>query len=90
MNTFNGLAMGGTADFSQWFSIAALVVSGPGIWTGHLPVQWDRHNATQRGRPLMALLVACMCSYLPDARIYYIDDIGLDEVIVEKTVIQYA
>jgi ABC-2 type transport system permease protein len=57
MNAFNGLAMGGTADFNPWFSIAALVLSGIlGFGLAIYLFNWDRHNATQRGHPLLALL----------------------------------
>jgi ABC-2 type transport system permease protein len=54
MNAFNGLAMGGTADFNPWYSIAALVISGIlGFGLAIYLFNWDRHNATQRGHPLM-------------------------------------
>jgi ABC-2 type transport system permease protein len=59
MNAFNGLAMGGTADFNPWFSIAALAISGVlGFGLAVYLFNWDRHNATQRGHPLMAMLAA--------------------------------
>lgn len=58
MNAFNGLAMGGTADFSPWFSVAALALSGVlGFGLAVFMFNWDRRNATQRGHPLLALLV---------------------------------
>lgn len=58
MNAFNGLAMGGVADFNPWYSIFALALSGVlGFGLAIYMFNWDRHNATQRGHPLMALLV---------------------------------
>jgi len=57
MNAFKGLAMGGVADFSPWGSVIILFASG--ILTFGLAIylfNWDRHNTTQRGHPLLALL----------------------------------
>jgi ABC-2 type transport system permease protein len=57
MNALNGLAMGKTADFNPWFSIAALALSGIlGFLLAVYMFNWDRRNAAQRGHPLMALL----------------------------------
>ena len=58
MNALNGLAMGGTADFSPWGSVAVLFISG--ILAFGLAVflfSWDSRNTKRRGHPLMALLV---------------------------------
>lgn len=58
MNAFNGLAMGKTADFAPWLSVAILAVSG--LLAFGLAVylfSWDSRNTTRRGHPLMALLV---------------------------------
>lgn len=58
MNAFIGLAMGGTADFNPWYSIIALTLSGVlGFGLAVYMFNWDRRNATQRGHPLLALLV---------------------------------
>ena len=57
MNAFNGLAMGVGADFNPWGSVIVLVLSG--VLAFGLAIylfNWDRHNTTQRGHPLMALL----------------------------------
>lgn len=57
MNAFNGLAMGGSADFSPWGSVTALSVSG--LLAFALAVHlfsWDNRNTTRRGHPLLALL----------------------------------
>ena len=57
MNAFNGLAMGVRADFNPWGSVIVLVLSG--VLAFGLAIylfNWDRHNTTQRGHPLMALL----------------------------------
>ncbi len=57
MNAFNGLAMGGTADFNPWGSVAALFASG--VLAFALAVylfSWDSRNTERRGHPLMALL----------------------------------
>jgi len=57
MNAFNGLAMGGMADFDPWSSVIALFASG--VLAFGLAVylfSWDSRNTTRRGHPLMALL----------------------------------
>ncbi|MEE8567813.1 MAG: ABC transporter permease [Anaerolineales bacterium] len=57
MNAFNGLAMGVGADFNPCGSVIVLVLSG--VLAFGLAIylfNWDRHNTTQRGHPLMALL----------------------------------
>jgi len=57
MNAFNGLAMGVGSDFNPWGSVIVLVLSG--VLAFGLAIylfNWDRHNTTQRGHPLMALL----------------------------------
>jgi len=57
MNAFRGLAQGLEADFSPQGSLAILATSG--VLAFVLAVylfNWDRHNSTQRGHPLMALL----------------------------------
>ena len=58
MNAFNGLAMGGSADFNAWGSVALLFAGGVTacILAIHL-FSWDRRNAKRRGHPAMALLV---------------------------------
>ncbi len=60
MNAFNGLAMG-VVDYSPWGapwgSIIVLTISG--VLAFGLAIymfNWDRHNTTQRGHPIMALL----------------------------------
>ncbi len=58
MNAFNGLAMGGSADFSPWGSVIVLSVGG--LLAFGLAVylfSWDSRNTTRRGHPLLALLV---------------------------------
>ena len=58
MNAFNGLAMGGVADFSPWGSMAVLFLSG-GVAFG-LAIylfRWDRHHTAPWRHPLMAFLV---------------------------------
>lgn len=57
MNAFNGLAMGGTADFNVWGSVASLFASG--VVAFGLAVflfSWDWRNTKRRGHPVMALL----------------------------------
>ena len=57
MNAFNGLAMGGVADFNPWGSVIALFVSG--LLAFGLAVflfSWDSRNTERRGHPLLALL----------------------------------
>jgi len=58
MNAFNGLAMGGQADFSAWGSV--LILAASGLLAFGLSVylfSWDTRNTTRRGHPLLALLV---------------------------------
>ena len=58
MNAFKGLAMGGTADFDPWLSIATLVASGVlGFALAIYLFSWDRHSSKRRGHPALALLV---------------------------------
>lgn len=57
MNAFNGLAMGATADFNAWGSIAAMFASGVvAFGAAILLFSWDRRNTKRRGHPVMALL----------------------------------
>ena len=50
--------MGGAADFNPWYSLIALTLSGLlGYGLAIYMFNWDRQNATQRGHPLMALIV---------------------------------
>jgi ABC-2 type transport system permease protein len=58
MNAFRGLAMGMQADFSPWISLGVLAATaalafGLAIYL----FNWDRHNATRRGNPLLGFLV---------------------------------
>ncbi len=58
MNAFRGLAQGLAADFSPQGSLAILATSG--VLAFGLAVylfNWDRRDSTQRGHPLLALLV---------------------------------
>jgi ABC-2 type transport system permease protein len=57
MSAMNGLAMGGTADFSAWGSILTLFVGGVTafMWAWFL-FRWDSQNAARRGHPALALL----------------------------------
>jgi ABC-2 type transport system permease protein len=58
MNAFNGLAMGGVADFDPWSSVIALIASG--VLAFGLAVylfSWDSRNTARRGHPIMALLL---------------------------------
>lgn len=58
MNAFRGLAQDLTANFNPIGSLIILLVSG--VLAFGLAIylfNWDRRNATQRGHPLMALLV---------------------------------
>jgi ABC-2 type transport system permease protein len=57
MNAFNGLAMGGTANFSAWGSV--LILFSSGILAFGLAVylfNWDRSNETRRGHPTLAFI----------------------------------
>jgi hypothetical protein len=58
MNAFNGLAMGGVADFNPWGSVIALFASG--VLAFVLAVylfSWDSRNTERFGHPLLALLI---------------------------------
>jgi len=58
MNAFRGLAQDLTADFNPIGSLIVLLASG--VMAFGLAIylfNWDRRNSTQRGHPLMALLV---------------------------------
>ena len=58
MNAFKGLAMGQTADFDPWVSIATMVAGGLlGFALAVYLFSWDRHSAGRRGHPALALLV---------------------------------
>jgi len=58
MNAFNGLAMGGTADFDPWGSVVVLFLSGLlALGLALYLFTWDSSNATRRGHPAMALLI---------------------------------
>jgi ABC-2 type transport system permease protein len=58
MNAFNGLAMGGVADFSPWVSTIALCASGAvAFGLAVYLFSWDSRNTARRGHPLLALLV---------------------------------
>ncbi len=58
MNAFRGLAMDLTADFSATGSLLVLLAGGlTAFGLAIYLFNWDRRNATQRGHPLMALLV---------------------------------
>ncbi|MGD8814467.1 MAG: ABC transporter permease [Anaerolineales bacterium] len=57
MNAFTVLAMGQEGIIDPWVGIIVLMLGG--VIAAGLAVylfNWDRHNATQRGHPLMALL----------------------------------
>jgi len=57
MNAFNGLAMGGTADFNPWASVVMLSASGILAFVLALYLfSWDSKNSKRRGHPAMALL----------------------------------
>ncbi|UCF59869.1 MAG: ABC transporter permease [Anaerolineaceae bacterium] len=60
MNAFNGLAMG-AADYSPWGAPwgSVIVLTLSGVLAFALAIymfNWDRHNTTQRGHPIFALL----------------------------------
>lgn len=58
MNAFNGLAMGKAADFSPWGSLIILFSCGiMAFGLANYLFNWDSHNSTRRGHPLLALLV---------------------------------
>ncbi len=57
MNAFNGLAMGGTADFSPWGSILVLFFGGIlAFGLAVLLFSWDTRNSTRKAHPLLGLL----------------------------------
>jgi ABC-2 type transport system permease protein len=57
MNAFNGLAMGATADFSPWASVAILASGGVLAFGLALYLfNWDNKNSQQRGHRALALL----------------------------------
>jgi len=57
MNAFNGLAMGGTADFDPWLSVIVLSLSGVLAFLLALYLfSWDSKNGQRRGHPALALL----------------------------------
>jgi ABC-2 type transport system permease protein len=58
VNAIQGLAYGYPADFNAWGSVCVLLASGLlGFVLAIYLFNWDRHNTTQRGHPLLALLV---------------------------------
>lgn len=58
MNAFRGLAMDLTADFSTLGSLVILLAGGMlAFGLAIYLFNWDRHNATRRGHPLLALLI---------------------------------
>lgn len=58
MNAFNGLAMGKTADFSAWGSLAVLFFTGALAFALALYLfRWDSRNSSPRRSMLLALLV---------------------------------
>lgn len=58
MNAFRGLAMGGTADFNPWASVAMLAASGVlALLLALFLFSWDSRNSKRRGHPALALLV---------------------------------
>jgi ABC-2 type transport system permease protein len=57
MNAFNGLAMGGEADFSPWGSLATLFIGGPLAFAlAWYLFRWDSRNPERRYRPVLAIL----------------------------------
>jgi len=57
MNAFNGLAIGGVADFAPWGSVIALFTSGAlAFGLAVYLFSWDSRNTARRGHPLLALL----------------------------------
>ena len=57
MNAFNGLAMGGTADFSPVWSLIALFIVGQlAFGLAWYLFSWDGRNSERRGHPALALL----------------------------------
>ena len=58
MNALRGLAQDLTPDFDPQGSLVILALSGVLVFGLAIYLfNWDRHNATQRGHPLLALLV---------------------------------
>ena len=58
MNAFRGLAQDMAADFDPWGSLIILLASGVVAFGLAIYLfNWDRRNTTQRGHPLLALLV---------------------------------
>jgi ABC-2 type transport system permease protein len=58
MNAFRAFAMGLPADISPWISVT--VLGATGLLAYGLAIflfNWDRHNATRRGNPLLGFLV---------------------------------
>jgi len=56
MNAFNGLAMGGTADFSAWGSLITLIMGGILAFILALFLfSWDSRNTTGKVHPLLGL-----------------------------------
>lgn len=57
MNAFNGLAMGGTAVFPGWGSVAVLFCSGlTAFFLALFLFQWDSHNTARQRSTLLAAL----------------------------------
>lgn len=57
MNAFRGLAMGWTADFAPWGSVAVLVTGGlTAFWLAYYLFQWDSHEA--RRLPVATAILA--------------------------------
>ena len=57
MNAFNGLTMGGSADFNPWASVIMLSASGLIAFLLALYLfSWDSKNSKRRGHPTLALL----------------------------------
>jgi ABC-type multidrug transport system permease subunit len=57
MNAFNGLALGGAADFNPWASLLILAASGLLAFLLALYLfSWDSKNSERRGHPALAVL----------------------------------
>ena len=68
MNAFNGLAMGGTSDFSAWGSVLTLILGGILAFILALFLfSWDSRNTTRKAHPLLGL--AALLPYLIQALI---------------------
>lgn len=64
MNAFRGIAQNLSADFDQVSSVIVLMMSGVLAFVLAIYLfNWDRHNTTQRGHPLFALIV--LLPYIP-------------------------